>query len=145
MSDDDWRSLVQRHRLALRKRGTAAGDLYVPQSAELLPPSGQAAEWYWDAIHFVPRSGQRVGRQLARLCGDDFEVAISWRSLAEAVQQRDNLGRPRAYTERGARALVEGGWLRVTVTGSGRNARTLFELLPGSRAEPWPELADLAA
>ena len=44
--------------------------------AEIIPPVGQAAFWYDDVIQHVPRSGQRVARQIARLCGSDSHLSL---------------------------------------------------------------------
>lgn len=119
---------VEAHRVKLRKRG-------FPLAAEAFYPTGQAALWYADAIQCVPRSGQAVARQIARLCGDDSEVTIPWRSLADAVGVRDRAGNLRRYTERGAKALTDTGWLEVETVGSKRGAKTTFRLLPGKRSQ----------
>ena len=112
------------HDVYLRKRGHAMAD-------EHMPAVGQAALWYGDVINYVPRSGQAVGKQIARLCGADSLVTLPWRSLADAVGQRDKASRLRAFTERGVQVLTETGWLRVDTTGRGRGSRTTFLLLPG--------------
>ncbi len=75
---DQYAEAIDVRRVKLRKRGFAL-------AAEAIPPTGQAALWYADAIQCVPRSGQAVARQIARLCGDDSKVTIPWRSLADAV------------------------------------------------------------
>jgi hypothetical protein len=64
---------------------------------------------------------------------------MPWRSLADAVGKTDRRGRLMAYTERGVRALVEAGWLRVETIGRGCGARTTFYLLPGDHLDhaPW--------
>lgn len=90
--------------------------------------------WYADAIQCVPRSGQAVARQISRLCGDDSEVTIPWRSLADAVGVRDRAGNLRRYTERGVKTLVDAGWLEVETVGSKRGAKTTFRLMPGERS-----------
>ncbi|MEU3661760.1 hypothetical protein AB0E77_18715 [Streptomyces sp. NPDC032940] len=113
--------------LKLRKRG-------FPLAAETVPPTGQAGMWYTDVIQCVPRSGQAVARQIARLCGDDSQVTIPWRSLSDAVGVRDRAGNLRRYTERGVRNLVDAGWLEVETTGAKRGAKTTFRLLAGERS-----------
>ncbi|MEU0071294.1 hypothetical protein ABZ027_17365 [Streptomyces sp. NPDC006332] len=117
---------IEISRVKLRKRGVAL-------AAETALPTGQAALWYADAVQCVPRSGQAVARQIARLCGDESEVTIPWRSLADAVGVRDRAGNLRRYTERGAKALSDAGWLEVETVGSKRGAKTTFRLLPGER------------
>ncbi|MFG3018313.1 hypothetical protein ACGFZQ_07120 [Streptomyces sp. NPDC048254] len=114
-------------RVKLRKRGFAL-------AAETVAPAGQAALWYGDVIQCVPRSGQAVARQIARLCGDDSEVTVPWRSLADAVGTRDRAGNLRRYTERGAKTLIDAGWLEVETVGSKRGAKTTFRLLSGERS-----------
>ncbi|MFI2373048.1 hypothetical protein [Streptomyces sp. NPDC018833] len=121
---------VEENRIRLRKRGYAL-------AAEHYPPTGQAAQWYADVIQCVPRSGQLVAKQLARLCGEDSRVTVPWRSLADAVGVRDSAGRERAYTERGVQVLVESGWLTVETIGVKRGAKTTFSLEPGDRATEW--------
>ncbi|MFB7180893.1 hypothetical protein ACFCYI_24730 [Streptomyces sp. NPDC056257] len=101
----------------------------ISNSAEMRPPKGQAYAWYRDAVQEVPLSGMLVARQLARLCGDDSEVSVPWRSLADAVGRKDEAGRTRAFTERGAQVLTEAGWLRVETTGEKRGAVTTFYLM----------------
>ncbi|MEW2130420.1 hypothetical protein [Streptomyces sp. NPDC005435] len=118
---------VEGRRVKLRKRGFAL-------AAETAPPTGQAALWYSDAVQCVPRSGQAVARQIARLCGDDSEVTIPWRSLADAIGVRDRAGNLRRYTERGAKALADAGWLEVETVGSKRGAKTTFRLMAGDRS-----------
>ncbi|MEU9329696.1 hypothetical protein AB0D91_38960 [Streptomyces canus] len=118
---------IEGRRVKLRKRGFVL-------SAEMAPPTGQAALWYADTVQCVPRSGQAVARQIARLCGDDSEVTIPWRSLADAVGVRDRAGNLRRYTERGAKALTDAGWLEVETVGSKRGAKTTFRLLAGDRS-----------
>ncbi|MCA2200337.1 hypothetical protein [Streptomyces sp. SMS_SU21] len=124
---DQYAEAIDVRRVKLRKRGFAL-------AAEAIPPTGQAALWYADAIQCVPRSGQAVARQIARLCGDDSKVTIPWRSLADAVGIRDRAGNLRRYAERGTRALVDAGWLEVETVGSKRGARTTFRLLSGDRS-----------
>jgi hypothetical protein len=129
------------HQVLLRKRGH-------PMSFEHMPPIGQAALWYGDVINYVPRSGQAVAQQLARLCGSDSSVTLPWRSLADAVGRRDKANRVRAYTERGVQVLTDNGWLKVETTGRGRGSRTTFLLMPGDLehygwAYPMDEADDL--
>ncbi|MBT2405726.1 MULTISPECIES: hypothetical protein [unclassified Streptomyces] len=124
---EQYADAIEGRRVKLRKRGFAL-------AAETVPPTGQAALWYADAVRCVPRSGQAVARQIARLCGDDSEVTIPWRSLAEAVGIRDRAGNLRRYTERGAKALTDAGWLEIETVGSKRGAKTTFRLLPGDRS-----------
>ncbi|MDQ0793730.1 hypothetical protein [Streptomyces sp. B1I3] len=121
---------IEESRAKLRKRGYAL-------AAEHYPPAGQAAQWYADVIQCVPRSGQLVAKQLARLCGQDSLVTVPWRSLADAVGVRDSAGRERAYTERGVQVLIEAGWLTVETIGLKRGAKTTFSLEPGERATEW--------
>lgn len=127
---------VERHRDLLRKRKT-------PQAWEIHLPIGQAALWYADAIQCVPRSGQRVARQLARLCGSDSRVTVPMSSLADAVGHTDSAGRHVAYTQRGIDALTEAGWLRTETTGPRGNQETTYYLTPGDRRVEWfPESED---
>ncbi|MER6294922.1 hypothetical protein [Streptomyces althioticus] len=121
---------IEDSRAKLRKRG-------FPLAAENVPPTGQAALWYADVIQCVPRSGRDVARQIARLCGDDSQVTVPWRSLADAVGVRDSIGRHVAYAQRGVQVLVEAGWLKVETVGRGRAAQTTFYLLPGERSVEW--------
>ncbi|MFF2163110.1 hypothetical protein ACFVWP_20675 [Streptomyces sp. NPDC058175] len=72
-----------------------------------------------------------MARQIARLCGDDSQVTIPWRSLADAVGIRDRAGNLRRYTERGVKSLKDAGWLEVETVGSKRGAKTTFRLLAG--------------
>ncbi|KQZ88880.1 hypothetical protein ASD62_05750 [Phycicoccus sp. Root563] len=123
---ETWDAKVQRHRELVRKRGSAL-------SHECVPPVGHAADWYWDAINYVPRSGRLVARQLARLCGDDTELVLPIRSLTDAVATRDKAGRTRAFVERGVEVLADAGWLHVHKIGHGRGARTTYRLHPGDR------------
>lgn len=120
--------LVERKRALLRRRR-------FPLAAEHQPPSGQAADWHSEVVRFVPRSGQHVARQVARLCGDDSKVTLPWRSLADAVGRTDRAGRHVAYTQGGVDLLVEAGWLKVETVGRGRGAKTTFYLMPGERLE----------
>ncbi|MER7934235.1 MULTISPECIES: hypothetical protein [unclassified Streptomyces] len=115
---------IEERQAKLRKRG-------FPLAAENIPPIGQAALWYTDVIQCVPSSGRDVARQLARLCGDDSEVTVPWRSLADAVGVRDSIGRHVAYAQRGVEVLTKAGWLEVETTGRGRAAKTKFHLMPG--------------
>ncbi|MGW0081510.1 hypothetical protein [Streptomyces sp. NPDC003393] len=121
---------IDTHILKLRKRRYAL-------AAETVPPTGQAGMWYSDVIQCVPRSGQAVARQIARLCGDDSQVTIPWRSLADAVGVRDSAGRHMAYTQRGVEALTKAGWLEVETTGAKRGAKTTFRLLVGDPGVEW--------
>lgn len=112
---------IEEHRRKLRKRGFAL-------AAEHTPPTGTAAFWYQNAIQYVPRSGMHVARQIARLAGDNEQVTIPWRSLADAVGMADKSGRHMAYTQRGVQALTDSGWLRVETVGEKRGAKTTFYL-----------------
>lgn len=125
-----YANAIDVRRVKLRKRGFAL-------AAETIPPTGQAAHWCSEVIQCVPRSGQAVARQIARLCGDDSEITVPWRSLADAVGVRDRAGNLRRYTERGVRTLVDAGWLEVETVGSKRGAKTTFRLLPGERSTEW--------
>jgi hypothetical protein len=69
---EQYADAIKGRRAKLRKRGFAL-------AAETSPPTGQAALWYADAVQCVPRSGQAVARQIARLCGDESEVTVPWR------------------------------------------------------------------
>ncbi|MFF7969122.1 hypothetical protein ACFZC3_27680 [Streptomyces sp. NPDC007903] len=131
---DQYADAIEVRRVKLRKGGHAL-------AAETVPPTGQAASWYGDVIQCVPRSGRDVGRQIARLCGEDSEVTIPWRSLADAVGVRDRAGRAIAYAQRGVEILVEAGWLEVETVGSKRGAKTTFRLLPGERSMEWIDWA----
>ncbi|WP_432029253.1 hypothetical protein [Streptomyces sp. 1222.5] len=124
---EEYAEAIEGRRVKLRKRGFAL-------AAETAPPTGQAALWYADAVQCVPRSGQAVARQIARLCGDDSEVTIPWRSLADAVGRRDRAGNLRRYTERGAKALTDAGWLEVETVGIKKLAKTTFRLQAGDRS-----------
>lgn len=136
-SRPSFNDLVQHHRELLRKRG-------FPLSVENHLPEGQAARWYSDVSGCVPPSASHVAKQLARLCREDSQVSVSIRSLADAVGRRDRLNRLSAYTERGLKALVDSGWLRTRVTGSGQNKISTFYLLSGDRRTEWfPEDDDL--
>ncbi|MGI5137329.1 hypothetical protein [Streptomyces sp. CA-106110] len=121
---DQCADAIEVRRAKLRKRGYAL-------AAETIFPTGQAILWYSDAILCVPRSGQAVARQIARLCGDDSQVTIPWRSLADAVGVRDRAGNLRRYTERGVKTLIDAEWLEVETVGSKRGAKTTFRLLAG--------------
>ncbi|MEU6667594.1 hypothetical protein [Streptomyces sp. NPDC046727] len=131
----EYADAIEARRAKLRRRSFAL-------AAETVPPTGQAALWYTGAIQCVPRSGQAVARQIARLCGDDSQVTIPWRSLADAVGVRDRAGNLRRYTERGVRTLVDAGWLEVETVGSKRGAKTTFRLLPGDRSPEWSSRVD---
>ncbi|MFG3018511.1 hypothetical protein ACGFZQ_08145 [Streptomyces sp. NPDC048254] len=124
---EQYADAIAGRRVKLRKRGFAL-------ATETAPPTGQAALWYADAVLCVPRSGQAVARQIARLCGDESEVTVPWRSLADAVGVRDRAGNLRRYTERGVKALIDAGWLEVETVGSKRGAKTTFRLLAGDRS-----------
>lgn len=127
---------VERHRELLRKRK-------MPLAAEEYMPIGQALGWYEDVILCVPRSGQVAARQIARLCGDDSQVTVPLRSLADAVGLRDSAGRDSAYTRRGIECLVEAEWLKTDTAGSGQTISTTFYLMPGDRSIDWfPEVED---
>ncbi|GAA2321464.1 hypothetical protein OKJ48_07885 [Streptomyces kunmingensis] len=128
---EQYSDAIKARRAKLRIRGGAL-------AAETAPPGGQAALWYAESALWLPRSGQAVARQLARLCGDGAEVTIPWRSLADAVGVRDRAGNLRRYTERGVTALTDGGWLEVVTVGSKRGAKTTFRLLPGVRPHGAP-------
>ncbi|MET7478777.1 hypothetical protein ABZT17_31055 [Streptomyces sp. NPDC005648] len=101
---EQYADAIKGRRVKLRKRGFVL-------AAETAPPAGQAALWYADAVQCVPRSGQAVARQIARLCGDESEVTVPWRSLADAV-----------------------GWLEVETVGNKRGAKTTFRLLASDRS-----------
>ncbi|WP_158711472.1 hypothetical protein [Streptomyces xylophagus] len=115
---------IAEHGRLLSKRGQ-------PLAAENMPPAGQAYLWYRDVIQYVPLSGMLTAKQIARLCGDDSQVTIPWRSLADAVGRKNRAGNLRSYTERGVQALVESGWLTVETIGSKRGASTTFYLQVG--------------
>ncbi|MFE0509627.1 hypothetical protein [Streptomyces sp. NPDC058964] len=115
---------IKEHGRLLAKRGQ-------PLAAENMPPIGQAHLWYRDVIQYVPLSGMLTAKQIARLCGDDSQVTIPWRSLADAVGRKNRTGNLRSYTERGVQALVESGWLTVETIGSKRGASTTFYLQVG--------------
>jgi hypothetical protein len=115
---------VASHRPLLDRRGFA-------QSAEDAPPVGQAGFW-WDQVQReVPYSARLVARQLARLCGDDSKITVTWRSLADAVGQVDGAGRHIAFTQRGVEVLIGHERLRVVTVGRGPKAHTTFYLLTG--------------
>lgn len=123
---DPFTHTIERHHRLLAKRGHVL-------AADVMPPLGQAGLWYQDSMQCVPRSGQRVARQIARLCGDDSQVCVPIRSLADAVGVRDKAGRTVSYTETGIRVLVEAGWLSVRVTGLLGAQQTTYYLEPGDR------------
>jgi hypothetical protein len=129
---DQYADAIDVRRVKLRKRGFAL-------AAETVPPTGQAGRWYADVIQCVPRSGRAVARQIARLCGDDSEVTIPWRSLADAVGTRDRAGRTIAYAQRGVEILADAGWLEKETVGSKRGSKTTFRLLPGDRSVEWTD------
>ncbi|WP_328755042.1 hypothetical protein OHA28_30750 [Streptomyces sp. NBC_00269] len=104
-------------------------------AAEHLPPTGQAYGWYQEVIHYVPLSGIHVAKQIAKLCGDDSQVTIPYRSLSDAVGKTDRLGRDYAYMQRGVKALLESGWLTVETVGQKRGAKTTFYLQVGDTSE----------
>lgn len=128
-----WTERVERHRHLIRKRHARSRGLVTrgAVSAELRPPTGQAGDWYDDVGHQVPVTARDVARQLARLCGDDSQVAVPWRSLADACGKRDRLNRPMAYVQGGVECLEREGWLRRETVGRKRGAVTTFYLLPG--------------
>lgn len=134
-----WPETVEHHRTLLRRRK-------FPMAAENVPPTGQAGLWFEDAMHNVSGpTARNVARQIARLCGDDSQVTVPWRSLTDAVGRTDRAGRTRAYAEAGVGRLVEAGWLTVETTGRGAAARTTFYLQPGERVLWWAERSPLAA
>lgn len=124
----DFNQKIQQHREVLRKRGNVA------IATEHQPPTGQAYYWYQDVIPQVPECGRNVSHQIARLCGDDSQVTVPYRSLADAVGKYDKTG-PRAYVERGVRMLIDAGWLKVQTVGKKRGASTTFYLLAGEDSE----------
>ena len=102
-----------------------------PACAEDAPAVGQAAAWLADVEHVITApSAVAVAKQLARLAGEDSQVTIPLRSLADAVGQRDSKRRLRAFTESGIDVLVRRGWIAKETVGRGRGARTTFFLLP---------------
>lgn len=129
---------IDQHRRLLRRRGKnrlpTEPMARFALAAEHTPPTGQAYGWYQEVIHYVPLSGMHVAKQIARLCGDDSQATIPWRSLSYAVGRVDRLGRGRAYTERGVQALVESGWLKVETVGQKRGAKTTFYLEVGDHS-----------
>jgi hypothetical protein len=125
---------IEEHRRKLKKRG-------FPLATENMPPVGQAAGWYAEVIHHVPRCGMHVAKQIARLAGEGCEVTIPWRSLADAVGIRNRAGNLRSYTERGVEWLVESGWLTVKTTGQKRGAKTTFCLEVGDFTD-WTYMED---
>ncbi len=100
--------------------GVATGRLDPPQwvmaTGAIQPASAEDAEG----------TAHEVAHQVARLCGDDSQVVMPWRSLQSAVGRRDG------FAQRGVRALVEAGWLEVETTGQKRGARTTWRLTVGS-------------
>lgn len=124
---------IEEKRRKLRKRG-------FPLAAENIPPTGWAALWYEIAVHYVPRSGMAVAKQIARLAKDGSSVTIPQRSLADAVGIRNRAGNLRSYTERGVKTLVDAGWLKVETTGKGRAAKTTFHMTMGDFTDrTWTE------
>lgn len=123
---------VERHHKALKARGG------YPIAWEEQSPEDEAANWFEDMVYNMPKSAIRVGRQIARLCGDDTQATTTYRSLADAVGVRDKRGRTTAYVQRGLKALSEWGWIKVVTTGKGRAASTTFYLMPGDA----PRVAD---
>ncbi|GAA3056403.1 hypothetical protein GCM10017562_21460 [Streptomyces roseofulvus] len=103
----------------------------VPVSAETRLPTGQAGGWYRDAIQCVSLPAMHVAKQVARLCGDDSQVTVPWRSLTDAVGVSGTQHMQRAYTQRGAELLAQAGWLTWETVGEKRGAETTFYLLPG--------------
>ncbi|MFF1291842.1 MULTISPECIES: hypothetical protein [unclassified Streptomyces] len=120
----DYASGIEEHRRKLKKRG-------FPLAAEHVPPIGQAALWYEEVIHYVPRTGRDVARQLARLAGEDSVITIPDRSLADAVGKVNSAGNLNSYMERGVKVLIDFGWIRKEVTGAGCAARTTYYLQVG--------------
>ena len=98
---------------------------------------GQAAAWYADVLDdcSVRLPGLLVAKELARLCGDDSRVKISWRSLADDVGRKDKGGRRVAFTEGGVKTLVSSGWLKVESTGVGNRKSTTFFLMPADERD----------
>ena len=135
VDDQWWRQCVQRHRERLVSLDRNVFDAAV-SAEESTGATGQARAWLEDVVWFVPQSGQRVAVQIARLCGEDSEVTVPWRSLAEAVGIADAAGRHVAYTQRGVDALADAGWLSVESSGRGKSASTTFRLLPGELLVP---------
>lgn len=128
------------------KRRTLIRGWGKPQSAEDQAPQGWAADWFTKVLDglysnadwlntrdgqpkHVPPSGVAVARQLARLAGDEREVTIPERSLADAVGRRDKHGRHIAYTQRGVKALTQHGFVEKHVSGRGRGAETTYRLI----------------
>lgn len=139
----DYAKEIAAKRVELRKRADRAGAKSViryAMAAENRNSQSWTQEWYEEAFRYVPKSGASVAKQLARLAGDDFDVTVTWKSLAEAIGKADKLGRPVAYTQRGVKTLEEAGWLSRTVTGKGRGAKTVFHLQVGDIA-PWSRKA----
>lgn len=129
--DADWQGRVARHRVALRKRQAALAKTYAPLtgefdlfktacSAEHKMPVGQAAGWLREVP--VYRETRRVAQQIARLCGDDSEVATTFRSIADAAQLR------RDVSDDAIAELIASGWLSIEPTRTG----TLFQLCVGN-------------
>lgn len=108
------------------------------RAAENNLPTGQAALWYADLLERnVPLSAILVGRQIARLCGDDIEVVLTDESLTDAVGRADRNGHTTKYMERGRRALVEMGWIEKETVGQKRGARTTYRLTVGGGSNFW--------
>lgn len=105
-------------------------------SAEDREPIGQAYGWYQDVLWYVPAShkgtAHAVAFQIARLCGEDSQVShLTWRSLADAVAERDGLGRRLAFVQSGVKVLEDHGWLERETRGQKRGAVTTWRLMVG--------------
>lgn len=120
----DYVTEIAEKRRKLKRRGFAL-------AAEHTPPTGQAALWYEEVIHYVPRTGRDVARQLARLAGEDSVITIPDRSLADAVGKVNRAGNLNSYMERGVKVLIDSGWIRKEVTGAGCAAKTTYYLQVG--------------
>jgi hypothetical protein len=115
----------------IKERGRKLKKRGFPLAAEHYPPTGQAALWYEEVIHYVPQTGRDVARQLARLAGEDSVVTIPDRSLADAVGKVNRAGKKNSYMERGVKTLIDSGWVRKEVTGAGCAAKTTYFLEVG--------------
>ncbi|WP_431036772.1 hypothetical protein ACQYWQ_21765 [Streptomyces sp. P6-2-1] len=102
-----------------------------PMAQENMPPVGFSYVWYQTVVHYVPRSGMAVAKQLARLAKGEATVTISNRSLADAVGIWNKAGNLRSYTERGVEILIEAGWLKKEIAGTKRGATTTYYLKMG--------------
>lgn len=109
----DWQKRVQKVEMERAERRTPSLTVVERRPRERRP-TGQAALWYDDAIQHVNRKGQAVALHIARLCGEDSEVTISIRSLADAVGRVDRAGRHVNFTQLGIKSLVDNGYLSVT-------------------------------